>query len=80
LAVVVVAGLEPLLALAVAFVFGFVRVLADWVATSAGISSVLPGAFYLMHMVPFIVTLLVVTIFIGRRPFPKALGKPYIRE
>jgi simple sugar transport system permease protein len=80
LAVVVVAGLEPLLALAVAFVFGFVRVLADWVATMPGISSVLPGAFYLMHMVPFIVTLLVVTIFIGRRPFPKALGKPYIRE
>jgi simple sugar transport system permease protein len=80
LAVVVVAGLEPLLALVVAFVFGFVRVLADWVATSAGISSILPGAFYLMHMVPFIVTLLVVTIFIGRRPFPKALGKPYIRE
>jgi simple sugar transport system permease protein len=80
LAVVVVAGLEPLLALVVAFVFGFVRVLADWVATMPGISSVLPGAYYLMHMVPFIVTLLVVTIFIGRRPFPKALGKPYIRE
>jgi simple sugar transport system permease protein len=80
LAVVVVAGLEPLLALAIAFVFGFVRVLADWVATMPGISSVLPGASYLMNMVPFIVTLLVVTIFIGRRPFPKALGKPYIRE
>jgi len=80
LAVVVVAGLEPLLALAIAFVFGFVRALADWVATMPGINAVLPGAFYIMHMVPFLVTILVVTIFIGRRRFPRALGKPYIRE
>lgn len=80
LACVVVAGLEPLLALAIAFIFGFVRALADWVATMPGINYVLPGAFYLMHMVPFLVTLLVVTIFIGRRRFPRALGKPYIRE
>ena len=80
LACVVVAGLEPLLALGIAFVFGFVRVLADWVATMPGISAVLPGAFYLMNMVPFIITLLVVTIFIRRRRFPRALGKPYVRE
>jgi len=80
LACVVVAGLEPLLALAIAFIFGFVRALADWVATMPGINAVLPGAFYIMHMVPFLVTLLVVTIFIGRRRFPRALGKPYIRE
>ncbi|MCK4405158.1 MAG: ABC transporter permease [Hadesarchaea archaeon] len=80
LAVVVVAGLEPLLALAIAFVFGFVRALADWVATMPGINVVLPGAFYIMNMVPFLVTLLVVTIFIGRRKFPRALGKPYVRE
>lgn len=80
LACVVVAGLEPLLALAIAFVFGFVRALADWVATMPGINVVLPGAFYIMNMVPFLVTLLVVTIFIGRRRFPRALGKPYIRE
>lgn len=80
LACVVVAGLEPLLALAIAFFFGFIRALASWVATMPGIEVVLPGISYLMNMVPFLVTLLVVTIFIGRRKFPRALGKPYVRE
>jgi simple sugar transport system permease protein len=80
LACVVVAGLEPLLALAIAFIFGFVRGLADWVAGMPGVEAVLPGISYLMNMIPFLITLLVVTIFIGRRPFPRALGKPYVRE
>jgi ABC-type uncharacterized transport system permease subunit len=31
-------------------------------------------------MVPYIVPLVVVSIFVGRRAFPKASGKPYIRE
>ena len=75
LACVVVAGLEPLLALAAAFIFGF----AEGFAFTAmiGTKGFLP---YFLLMLPYIVTLVVVTIFIGSRKFPKAIGKPYIRE
>jgi len=49
LACVVVAGLEPLLALAIAFVFSFVRGLASWVAGMPGVEAVLSGVSYLME-------------------------------
>lgn len=75
LACVVFAGLEPLLALAAAFIFGFVEGFAF--TTMIGTRGFFP---YFLLMLPYIVTLVVVTIFIGRRRFPRALGKPYIRE
>jgi len=78
LAVLVSAGLEPLLALGFAFLFGFAEGLAYSVAVTPGIKELVP--YHLILLIPYITTLVVVTIFIGKRRFPKALGKPYTRE
>ncbi len=78
LAVLVSAGLEPLLALGFAFLFGFAEGLAYSVAVTPGIKELVP--YHLILLIPYITTLVVVTIFIGKRRFPKALGKPYARE
>ena len=78
LACVVFAGLEPLLALAAALIFGFTGVFAFSVAVTPGVKEIIP--FYFVNMVPYISTLIVVTIAIGRRRFPKASGVPYRRE
>ncbi len=78
LACVVFAGLEPLLALAAAFIFGFTEGFGYSVAITPGVKEVIP--FYFVNMIPYITTLLVVTLFIGRRRFPAASGQPYTRE
>jgi len=80
LACVVFAGLEPLLALAAALIFGFAEGFAFSVAVTPEIKRVMPGAFYFVNMIPYITTLMVVTVAIGRRRFPSASGKPYTRE
>lgn len=79
LACVVFAGLEPLLALAAAFIFGFAESLA-FTVMSMPAAHAFPFLAYFLRMVPYIVPLVVVAIFIGRKAFPKASGKPYIRE
>ena len=76
LACVVFSGLNPLLALLGAFIFGFFQALAEWVKTLP--SKPIPGEF--VSMLPYIITLLVVSGAIGRVRFPKALGEPYKRE
>ncbi len=76
LACVVFSGLNPLLALLAAFIFGFFQALAEWVKTLP--SKPIPGEF--VSMLPYIVTLLVVSGAIGRVRFPKFLGTPYKRE
>ncbi|HIC93411.1 MAG TPA: ABC transporter permease [Anaerolineae bacterium] len=78
LACVVFSGLEPLLALAAAFIFGFAEGFAYSVAVTPGVKEAIP--FYFVHMIPYVVTLLVVTLVIGRRRFPAASGRPYARE
>jgi len=78
LACVVFSGLEPLLALAAAFIFGFAEGFASSVAVTPGVKEVIP--FYFVNMLPYITTLLVVTLMIGRRRFPAASGQPYTRE
>ncbi len=78
LATVVFSGLNPLLTLLGGFVFGFFDALGTWVANLPGIKDVVPWQF--LRMTPYVVTLLVVAGVIGRVRFPKALGKPYIRE
>ncbi len=78
LAAVVFAGLNPLLALAAAFIFGFSEALAVIVVITPGIKEFAP--FYFVQMTPYIVTLLVLVVAIGQRKFPRAVGKPYIRE
>jgi simple sugar transport system permease protein len=77
LATVVFSGLNPVLALLGGFIFGFFESLATWVRNLPG-SKAVPWQF--IAMTPYIVTLLVVAGVIGRVRFPKALGKPYIRE
>ncbi len=76
LATVVFSGLNPILALVGGALFGFFRSLGLWVDTIPGF----PIPAELLRMLPYIVTLLVVSGVIGRVRFPKALGKPYKRE
>ncbi|MBE0635538.1 ABC transporter permease [Candidatus Bipolaricaulota bacterium] len=76
LATVVFSGLNPILALLGGLLFGFFRSLGLVVDTVPGFP--LPAEF--LHMLPYVVTLLVVSGAIGRVRFPKALGVPYKRE
>ncbi len=76
LAVVVFSGLNPLLALLGGVIFGFFQALAEWVKTLP--QKPVPAEF--VSMLPYIITLLVVSGAIGRVRFPKALGVPYKRE
>lgn len=78
LACVVFAGLQPMLALAAAFIFGFAEGFAFSVAVTPGVKEVIP--FYFVNMIPYITTLLIVTIAIGRTRFPSAIAQPYTRE
>lgn len=78
LACVVVAGLEPLGALSAAFIFGFTEGLAGWIAVTPGVKEVVP--FYFVSMIPYIATIAIVATVAGKRRFPKAIGKPYVRE
>ncbi len=78
LAVVVFSGLNPLLALGGAFLFGFFDALRTWVVITPGVKEVVP--FQFVNMLPYVVTLAVVAGAIGKRRFPKALGVPYRRE
>ncbi|UCD26402.1 MAG: ABC transporter permease [Candidatus Bathyarchaeota archaeon] len=78
LACVVFAGLEPLLALAAALIFGFSEGFSFAVAVTPGVKEIIP--FYFVNMIPYITTLVIVTIAIGKKRFPKASGVPYRRE
>ncbi|MCX8185465.1 MAG: ABC transporter permease [Sulfolobales archaeon] len=78
LACVVASGLEPLLSLGFAFIFGFSEALAYAVAITPGIKEVVP--YHLVLSTPYIVTLAIVAVFIGKRRFPKSLGQPYVKD
>ncbi len=78
LACVVFAGLEPLLALAAAFIFGFTEGFAYAVAVTPGVKERIP--FYFVNMLPYVTTLVVVALVIGQRRFPRTIGRPYARE
>jgi simple sugar transport system permease protein len=76
LATVVFSGLNPLLALLGGFIFAFFQGLAETLKTMP--NKIIPWQF--VSMLPYIVTLLVVSGAIGRVRFPKFLGVPYKRE
>jgi len=76
LACVVFSGLNPLLALLGGFIFAFFQGLAETLKTMP--NKIIPWQF--VSMLPYLVTLLVVSGAIGRVRFPKALGVPYKRE
>ena len=76
LATVVFSGLNPILGLVGGLIFGFFQSLATWIKTLP--TKPIPWQF--VDMLPYIVTLLVVSGVVGRVRFPKALGEPYKRE
>ncbi|MDR7558377.1 MAG: ABC transporter permease [Armatimonadota bacterium] len=78
LACVVFAGLEPMLALGAALLFGFADGFASAVAVTPGVKERIP--FYFVSMIPYITTLVVVALVIGQRRFPRTVGRPYARE
>lgn len=78
LAAVVFAGLDPILALAAAFIFGFSEGVAFMVVVTPGVKEIVP--FYFVQMIPYAVSLLILVAAIGGRKFPRALGRPYVRE
>ncbi len=78
LAAVVFAGLDPLLALAAAFIFGFSEALAFTVSVTPGVKEVVP--FQFLQMIPYLITLAILAGVVGKRRFPGSLGKPYVRE
>lgn len=78
LACVVFAGLEPLLALGAALLFGLADGFASAVAVTPGVKERVP--FYFVAMIPYALTLGVVAAVIGRRRFPSTVGRPYARE
>ncbi|RMF84570.1 MAG: ABC transporter permease, partial [Nitrospinota bacterium] len=81
LANVVFSGLNPLLALLGGFLFGFFDTLALWIDSHPWLKPLLPfGMHNFIKMIPYLATLLVVTIAIGHTRFPKSIGQPYRRQ
>ena len=78
LACVVFAGLEPVVALGAALLFGLADGFASAVAVTPGVKERVP--FYFVSMIPYVVTLVVVAMVVGRRRFPSTVGRPYVRE
>jgi simple sugar transport system permease protein len=78
LAAVVFSGLNPLTALAATFIFGFAEGVAFTVVVTPGVKETIP--FHFIQMTPYILTIAILAAFAASRRFPKALGKPYVRE
>jgi ABC-type uncharacterized transport system permease subunit len=45
---------------------------------AAGVKETAP--FHFVQMMPYAATLLILVVALGRKRFPRALGKPYVRE
>ncbi|MEM1948285.1 MAG: ABC transporter permease [Candidatus Caldarchaeum sp.] len=78
LAAVVFSGLNPVTALAATFIFGFAEGVAFTVVVTPGVKEAVP--FHFIQMIPYLLTIAILAAFAASRRFPKALGKPYIRE
>jgi len=75
---VVASGLEPIPALGFAFIFGFAEALAYSVAVAPGVKEIVP--YHIVYLLPYITVLVVVSVFMRGKRFPRALGLPYIKE
>ena len=80
LATVVFSGWNPLVGLLGAVIFGYSQGAASWFSGVPEVRSAIPNADYLLNAIPFIVTLVVVAVALGRTRAPKAIGTPYKRE
>jgi simple sugar transport system permease protein len=83
LANVAFSGWNPLIAIFGAMIFGFFDTLSIYLPIK--IQTLYPDAritalTYLFYTLPYIATLIVVSIAIGRVRMPSSLGKPYIKE
>mgnify|MGYP001075469310 CR=1 FL=1 len=78
LAAVVFSGLNPMTALAATFIFGFAEGVAFTVVVTPGVKEAVP--FHFIQMIPYILTIAILAVFAASRRFPRALGKPYVRE
>ncbi|MEM3662279.1 MAG: ABC transporter permease [Sulfolobales archaeon] len=77
LAAAVFSGLDPTLSAISSFIFGFSEGLAFTIMVTPGIKEAVP--YYFINMIPYLVTIIALA-FIGSRRFPRALGRPYVRE
>ena len=77
LAVVILGRWHPLYAAMAALLYGFSRAFRIW-AGGVPMGSQIPSD--LIQMVPYVVTLLAVTVFVGKAIPPAATGKPYVKE
>jgi ABC-type uncharacterized transport system permease subunit len=75
LAAVILGRWNPWLAAMAALLFGFSRNFRIW---AGQIGSPIPAD--LIAMTPYVVTLLAVSVLVGRAVAPAAVGKPYIKE
>ncbi len=80
LATVVFAGWNPIFGLLGAVIFGYSQGTASWLSGLPEVRSAIPNADYLLNMIPYIATLMVVGIALARSRAPKAVGIPYKRE
>jgi ABC-type uncharacterized transport system permease subunit len=80
LATVVFAGWKPIVGLLGALVFGYSQGAATWFAGVPEVRNAIPHADYLLSAIPYLATLIVVGVAIGRSRPPKAVGVPYKRE
>lgn len=80
LATVVFAGWDPVLGLLGALIFGYSQGAASWFSGLPQVRSAIPNADYILNMVPYVATLIVVGVALARSRAPKALGTPYKRE
>ncbi|HDJ83744.1 MAG TPA: ABC transporter permease [Desulfurococcaceae archaeon] len=79
LANVAFSGWNPLVAILGAYIFGFLEVLASYLQTVIrGVGAI--TLTYPIKMLPYIGTLVIISIFRWRAKMPRALGKPYIKE
>jgi len=76
LANVAFSGWNPLIAIAGAFIFGFFEALSIYLSIRYGQFALV----YLFKTIPYLGTIAVTMIFVGRAKMPAALGKPYIKE
>lgn len=77
LAMVILGRWNPLYAAGAALLYGFSGAFRLWAPNTPNGSDI-PSD--LITMVPYVVTLLAVTVFIGKSIAPAAVGKPYIKE
>lgn len=81
LACVAFSGIEPLLALGAAALFGFFDALRQWLVAVPELAPIItPDVANFVKMIPYVATLIAITFVVGTRRFPKSVGRPYRRE